>query len=74
MSPKHDEIMTIPLQIGSEIRIKSDGHIAVSNPTVELEPSDAVADAVLHYHFERDTREHVLRLVEPLAFNPLRGK
>jgi hypothetical protein len=25
---------------------------------------------VLQYRFERETGDHVLRLVEPLAFNP----
>ena len=69
MSPKPNE-MTIPMQVGTELRIKADGTIAVSNPTIELEPSDAVADAVLKYRFERETGEHVLRLVKPLAFNP----
>ena len=69
MSPKPNEI-TIPMQVGTELRIKPDGTIAVANPTIELEPSDAVADAVLQYRFERETGEHVLRLVEPLAFNP----
>ena len=47
MSPKPNEI-TIPMQVGTELRIKADGTIAVTNPTIELEPSDAVADAVLH--------------------------
>jgi hypothetical protein len=58
------------MQVGTELRIKADGTIAVANPTIELEPSDAVADAVLQYRFERKTGEHVLRLVKPLAFNP----
>jgi hypothetical protein len=58
------------MQIGSELRIKADGTNAMTNPTIELEPSDAVADAVLQYRLERETGEHVLRLVEPLAFNP----
>ena len=71
MSPKPNEI-TIPMQVGTELRIKPDGTIAMTNPTLELEPSDAVADAVLQYRFERETGEHVLRLVEPLAFNPRR--
>lgn len=72
MSPKPNEI-TIPMQVGTELRIRADGTIAVTNPTIELEPSDAVADAVLQYRFERETGVHVLRLVEPLSFNPQRG-
>ena len=71
MSPKPNEI-TIPMQVGTELRIKADGTIAVTNPTIELEPSDAVADAVLQYRFEKGTEEHVLRLIKPLAFNPQR--
>jgi hypothetical protein len=71
MMPKHNEL-TIPMQIGTELRIKKDGQIAIDNPTLELEPSDAVADAVLTYRFEKETGDHVLRLVEPLAFNPRR--
>ena len=72
MSPRPDEI-TIPMQVGTELRIKADGTIGVTNPTLELEPSDAVADAVLQYRLDRETGEHVLRLVKPLAFNPQRG-
>ena len=71
MSPKPNEI-TIPMQVGTELRIKADGTIAVTNPTIELEPSDAVADAVLQYRCEKGTGEHVLRLIKPLAFNPRR--
>jgi hypothetical protein len=72
MAPKPNE-MTIPMQVGSELRIKADGTIEMANPTIELEPSDAVADAVLQYRFEQETGEHVLRLVKPLAFNPRWG-
>ena len=72
MSPKPNET-TIPMQVGTELRIKADGTIAVTNPTIELEPSDAVADAVLQYRFESETGEHVLRLAKPLSFNPRSG-
>jgi len=71
MSPKRGEIV-IPLQVGSEVHIKAGGEISVTNPTIELEPSDAVADAVLVYRFEPESGDHVLRLVEPLSFNPLK--
>jgi len=62
----------VPMQIGSELRIKSSGEISVSNPTIELEPSDAVADAVLEYRVDPDNGDHLLKLVEPLSFNPRR--
>src|SRR4051812_2345917 len=39
----------IPLQLGSELRLKPTGEISLSNPDLELEPSEAVADAVLEY-------------------------
>ena len=71
MMPKPDEFV-IPLQVGSEVRIKRDGQISIDNPTLELEPSDALADAVLSYRFDRQTGDHILRLLEPLAFNPRR--
>jgi hypothetical protein len=39
-------------------------------PELELEPSEAVADAVLTYRFDADTGEHVIGLVEPLSYKP----
>jgi hypothetical protein len=68
MMPKPNEFV-IPLQVGSELRIRRDGQISIDNPTLELEPSDALADAVLSYC---QTGDHILRLIEPLAFNPRR--
>lgn len=57
----------IPLQVGSELRITNQGEVKVSNPTIELEPAEDAADAVLDYRFEPSTGEHVLRLREPTA-------
>jgi hypothetical protein len=57
----------IPLQVGSELRIKNTGEIAISNPELELMNDDAAADAVLVYRFDRQADEHVLRLIEPVA-------
>ena len=66
MSP-HQTFTRIPLQVGSELRIRNTGDLSVSNPTIEAAPSLEAADAVLDYRFDPQTGEHVLRLVEPLA-------
>jgi hypothetical protein len=66
MSP-HQTFTRIPLQVGSELRIRNNGEVHVSNPTVETAPSLEAADAVLDYRFDSQTGEHVLRLVRPLA-------
>ena len=57
----------IPLQVGSELRIKNNGEISVSNPEVELAEQIRAADAILSYRFNRETGEHILRLLEPVA-------
>ena len=66
MSP-HQTFTRIPLQVGSELRIRNSGDLSVSNPTIEAAPALEAADAVLDYRFDPQTGEHVLRLVEPLA-------
>ena len=66
MSP-HQTFTRIPLQVGSELRIRNNGEVNVSNPTVEAAPSLEAADAVLDYRFDPQTGEHVLRLTRPLA-------
>jgi hypothetical protein len=66
MSP-HQTFSRIPLQVGSELRIRNNGEVSVSNPTVEAAPALEAADAVLDYRFDPQTGEHVLRLVEPVA-------
>jgi hypothetical protein len=66
MSP-HQTFTRIPLQVGSELRIRNNGEVNVSNPTVEAAPALDVADAVFDYRFDPQTGEHVLRLVRPLA-------
>jgi len=62
-----DTGMTIPLQVGSELRIKKNGELTVGNPEVELADQIAAADAVLSYRFDPKTGEHILRLLEPVA-------
>ena len=57
----------IPLQVGSELRIKKNGDVVIDNPELELAGDDRAADAVLMYRFDPEAGEHVIRLVEPLA-------
>jgi hypothetical protein len=64
------EKIRIPLQLGSVLRITKDGQISVSNPQVEMEPSEAVADAVLDYSFDPRTGDHFIQVVEPLSYKP----
>ena len=66
MSP-HQTFTRIQLQVHSELRIRNNGEISVSNPTIEAAPALEAADAVIDYRFDPKTGEHVLRLVEPLA-------
>ena len=62
-----DTGMKIPLQVGSELRIKKNGELSLGNPEVELSDQMAAADAVLAYRFDTKTGEHILRLLEPVA-------
>jgi hypothetical protein len=57
----------IPMQVGSELRIKKTGEIAVSNPEVEVALTDVAADAVLSYRLDPDSGEHVITLLKPVA-------
>jgi hypothetical protein len=59
--------ITIPMQVGSEFRIKSTGDLVMDNPEIELAGDRRAADAVLSYRFDRATGEHVLRLLDPVA-------
>jgi hypothetical protein len=69
MSP-HQSFTRIPLQVGSELRIRNNGELSVSNPTLEAEPALDAADAVLDYRFDPQTSEHVLRLLQPVNLAP----
>jgi hypothetical protein len=73
MSP-HQNFTRIPLQVGSELRIRNNGEVSVSNPTLEGEPALDAADAVLDYRFDSQTGEHVLRLLEPVAAKERTGR
>jgi hypothetical protein len=72
MSP-HRSFARIPLQVGSELRIRNNGELSVSNPTIEGAPAQDAADAIVDYRFDPATGEHVLRLVQPVAAHSRRG-
>jgi hypothetical protein len=69
----HQSFTRIPLQVGSELRIRNTGEISVSNPTIESGPGQDDAAALLDYRFDAQTAEHVLRLVQPSA-RPLKKR
>jgi hypothetical protein len=50
------EEVQIPMQVGSELRIRNSGEIIVDNPEVELANSRAAADAVRSYRFNPEFR------------------
>jgi hypothetical protein len=62
----------IPMQVGTEFRIRKNGDIILDNPELELAADTAAADAVLSYRFDPDSGEHILRLLEPVADRSLR--
>jgi hypothetical protein len=62
----------IPMQVGTEFRIRKNGDIILDNPELELAADTAAADAVLSYRFDPNSGEHILRLLEPVADHSLR--
>ena len=69
MSP-HQSFTRIPLQVGSELRIRNSGEISVTNPTIESGPGQEDADALIDSRFDATTAEHVLRLMRPTTPPP----
>jgi hypothetical protein len=59
--------LKIPMQVGSELRIKNTGEIVIDNPEIELADDKGAADAVFSYRFDRTAGEHILRLLDPVA-------
>ena len=57
----------VVMQVGQELRIRSNGDLIVDNPELELEGEERAADAVLLYRFDVQTGEHILRLLDPVA-------
>jgi hypothetical protein len=68
----HRAEMRIPMQVGTEFRIRNNGDIILDNPELELAADVAAADAVLSYRFDPESGEHVLRLLDPVAERALR--
>lgn len=64
--------MRIPMQVGTEFRIRNNGDVIVDNPELELAADTAAADAVLSYRFDPESGEHILRLLDPIAERALR--
>jgi quinol monooxygenase YgiN len=57
----------IPMQVGSELRIRNNGEISLGNPELELGLFESAADAVLSYRYDARAGQHVIRLLEPVA-------
>jgi hypothetical protein len=64
---KGEQATRIPMQVGTELRIRNNGEIVVDNPELELAVDPKAADAVLSYRFDPVAGEHILRLLEPVA-------
>lgn len=67
MAAQSKEDMKIVLQVGSTVRIRNNGDVVIDNPEIELAREDRAADAVLLYHFDPTTGEHIFRLLDPVA-------
>ena len=61
------EELRIPMQVGSELRIKNDGAVVVDNPELELGLDEKAADAMLSYRYDAKEGVHILRLLDPVA-------
>ena len=66
MKPQQEELR-IPMQVGSELRIKNDGAVVVDNPEIELAQEEKAVDATLSYRYDAKEGVHILRLLEPVA-------
>ena len=64
---REQEELWIPMQVGSELRIKNDGAVVVDNPELELGLDEKAADAMLSYRFDAKEGVHILRLLDPVA-------
>jgi hypothetical protein len=49
----------IPMQVGTEFRIRNNGDIILDNPELELAADPAATDAVLSYRFDSESGEHL---------------
>lgn len=57
----------IPLRLGGELHIKNTGELNLGNPQSKPAENMHGADAILLYHFDRRTGEHILRLVDTVV-------
>lgn len=73
MAERRTEVI-IPMQVGTELRIRKNGDIVLDNPELELAADTTAADAVLSYRFDAESGEHILRLLEPVAERNLRPR
>jgi hypothetical protein len=73
VAEKRTEV-TIPMQEGTDFRIRNNGDIILDNPELELAADTTAADAVLSYRFDPESGEHILRLLEPVAERDLRPR
>ena len=64
---REQEELWIPMQVGSELRIKNDGAVVVDNPELELGLDEKAADAMLSYRYDAEEGVHILRLLDPVA-------
>ena len=67
MAAQSKEEMKIVLQVGSTLRVRNNGDVAIDNPELELASDDRAADAVLLYRFDSRAGEHIFRLLDPVA-------
>ena len=70
--PEKPSEVRIPMQVGTEFRIRNNGDIILDNPELELASDTSAADAVLSYRFDPQSGEHILRLLDPVAEPNLR--
>ena len=64
---REQQELRIPMQVGSELRIKNDGAVVVDNPELELGLDEKAADAMLSYRYDAEEGVHILRLLDPVA-------
>ena len=57
----------MPLQVGSELRIKNSGEISLGNEQQEPAQNARAADAVLLYHLDPHQEMHIIHLPDPVV-------
>jgi hypothetical protein len=67
MPPQNNEETLITLQVGSELRVDNEGTSIMDNPGLELAREPSAADATISYRFDAARKQHILRLLDPVA-------